>query len=260
MCGSMSPLGFLRPECEIIVMSSKSEEERLERISKEYFQNVSLGVELEILRMNATYLTKYLNAPILEMGCGNGIYTDIFIETQLSIHVLDSSEMLLEKLKVKYGDRIVCHRALFETFQPEQSYKTICCAGSLHHVEDPVRILRNIHTWLVEDGLLLITVPNALSLHRRLGKCMGLIEKLDEISSLGAGYGHRRVYTPERLEHDLDEAGFMIKEKKGLFVKPFANDQLEGLDRQTLQGLFNLSLELPYNFGANLFYACTRKK
>ena len=44
--------------------------------------------------------------------------------------------------------------------------------GVLEHVADPRSILRNIMPALVPGGKLIATVPNALSLHRRIGKSM----------------------------------------------------------------------------------------
>jgi len=72
-------------------------------------------------------------------------------------------------------------------------------------------------------------VPNADSLHRRIGKSMGMLEEVTDLNDSDHRLGHRRVYTRSLLRQHIEEAGLEIVHFTGVGMKPFSNAQLAEL-------------------------------
>jgi SAM-dependent methyltransferase len=85
-----------------------------------------------------------------------------------------------------------------ETFAPE-SFDAISMFHVLEHEQQPLDLLRRVHRILKPGGRLLVGVPNAASLARRL------------FGRHWMGYDfsrHRQVFTPRSLQATLSAAGF----------------------------------------------------
>ena len=72
-----------------------------------------------------------------------------------------------------------------------------------------------------------IIVPRALSVHRRLGRAMGLLTSWDQLTEQDRAVGHVRVYTGRLLSQDVRAAGLYSYSNSSLFFKPFANAQMQ---------------------------------
>ena len=102
-------------------------------------------------------------------------------------------------------------------------------------------------------------VPNAESLHRRIGKEMGIIKKLDELTPTDKRHGHRRVYTLKRIVRDVEKAGLRINKKGTFFIKPFSNSQMEKIDPKICDALYEVGKGLQ-DLGSILFISASCKK
>jgi SAM-dependent methyltransferase len=123
------------------------------------------------------------------------------------------------------------------------------CLGVLHLVDDADGWLRALRSILGDGGMALLAVPNALSMHRRLARSMGLIADVHEFSERDHSLFHQRVYHLDSLVEVTEAAGFEIIETGGYLIKPFTHAQLEEMDellsREMLDGLWQLGRELP---------------
>ena len=95
--------------------------------------------------------------------------------------------------------------AYFEDFETEERFDAIGMGFVLEHVEDPGLILRRYQDFLAPGGQIFIAVPNAESLHRRLGNFAGMLPDMTTLSPADEAFGHRRYFTAETLR-DLVEA------------------------------------------------------
>jgi SAM-dependent methyltransferase len=129
--------------------------------------------------------------------------------------------------------------------QPE----LVICSALLHEVPDPAGLLDAARAVLGDGtGLLHVNVPNALSLHRRLARNMGLIERESELTERNRLLSQRAVYDVALLESTVAAAGFRPIETGGFFVKPVTHGQMESLEfltSQIVDGLWQLGRELP---------------
>ena len=74
-------------------------------------------------------------------------------------------------------------------------------------------------------------VPNAGSLHRRVGQKMGVLGALTDLNETDHKQGHRRVYTVATLLADIAGAGLAVETQGTFMLKPLSNAQMDGLDR-----------------------------
>jgi SAM-dependent methyltransferase len=215
-------------------------------------------VERRINRLVAEHVLRHLRAPVLELGCGEGAWTDLLVERLGALTTVDAAPALLAARKARWGERLTTHAALFEDFEPREPYAHVLLASVLHHVEDPVGLLRRIASWL-GSGSLWVTVPNAGSLHRRLGVKLGALQRDTQVSEQGHAFGHRRTYTRAALLDDLARAGLVSVREEGLWLKPLSNAQMEGWEPALHEAFFALGQEVPVEQSAILLVECKRR-
>jgi 2-polyprenyl-3-methyl-5-hydroxy-6-metoxy-1,4-benzoquinol methylase len=134
---------------------------------------------------------------------------------------------------------------LFEEFEPPRRFHGIVMARALEHLEEPVALLTKMRNWLEPGGRLHVVVPNATSLHRRVGVAMGLLDRPDALSERDVKYGHRRVYDAKLLREHLTLAGWTVERLTGIFLKPLSNAQMAAFAPDLLEAFFEVGHELP---------------
>jgi 2-polyprenyl-3-methyl-5-hydroxy-6-metoxy-1,4-benzoquinol methylase len=167
---------------------------------------------------------------------------------------VDGSSRVLEVLKKKCPEYTYVH-ALFEEAQFQNKFDTIIIMHVLEHVIDPVHVLQVAKNWLNKDGVFILTVPNAHSIHRMLGVEMGLLADVHEMNESDKRVGHRRIYDFESFERDIKKAGLQVVHKSGIFFKPFSNKQMESLTREQNEGFFKLGDKFPQHC-AEICFIC----
>ena len=62
-----------------------------------------------------------------------------------------------------------------------------------------------------KKGSIVVIVPNANSLHRRMGLAMGAISHLKELQEHDHRFGHRRYYDLPALREHVEAAGLQVE-------------------------------------------------
>ena len=193
------------------------------------------------------------------MGVGDDSWTPWFIETFRECSVVDASRTLLDSLKSKYEGKVNTYDSLFEEFTPPCKYDSVVASHILEHVDEPVTVLRQAATWIKPDGRIFIIVPNAGSLHRRVGVLMGVQKFLEELSPNDLKLGHRRVYAVETLEADILASGLQIIRRRGLFIKFLPQGMMTSFSDELLRGFMAMSETMPIEYSSRLAYECALK-
>lgn len=185
---------------------------------------------------------------LLELGVGHG-FTTMHFSRHFNRHVVvEGSTAVIRQF---YDNNPDCAAeivdSLFEDFDTTEVFDCIVMGFVLEHVASPAEILSRYKKFLAQGGRCFIAVPNAESLHRRIGKEAGL---LDDIMRLGAGdiaLGHRRLYSSETLKTEIEECGYRLSGMEGIFLKPFSTGQLQSLhlDPSVLQALCAIGIDYP---------------
>lgn len=197
----------------------------------------------------------------LEIGCGEGTLT-LWLATRFkNVVAIEPAKKFYEYTKMKIEKNkiynVVVKPFLLEEFTPSIKFDCIIATGVLEHVIDPSCFLKKVYDCMHENSYFLLTVPNATSLHRRLGKRMGLIKDLFELGPLDYKVGHYRYYDFPSLRNELETNGFQILEMKGILLKPLPNEIMISFDESYCDALFYLGDELP-EYCAEIYCCCKK--
>jgi 2-polyprenyl-3-methyl-5-hydroxy-6-metoxy-1,4-benzoquinol methylase len=213
------------------------------------------------------YMNKYRVSKILELCHGESVLdlgsADVFMAEALSpffqtIVSVDGSQELIERARARLGDdtNITLVNSLIEEFDTPQKFDLVLLSFILEHVTDPVAVAAKALSFVKQGGSMMVMVPNARSLHRRVGVALGVLGKVDDFSEEDIRQGHRRVYTEELLCDELKQAGANIEASGTFFIKPLSNPQMEQLGTRLADAFFEVSRDLP-GLGSMIFVKCT---
>ena len=195
-------------------------------------------------------------ASVMELGYGEGNFTEALVERGFMPTVLDGSDILLNRAKEVHGDRIITACGLFEEFVPEGKYDCVLATHVLEHVDDPVLLLCHMKKWLTTDGKIIIIVPNKESIHRQLAVLMDLQPSLDTLGERDKLVGHQRVYSLSTLEEDVTSAGLMVGATAGFFLKTLPNSMMLDFSPELITALNRVSSDIPKHLLANIGMVC----
>jgi 2-polyprenyl-3-methyl-5-hydroxy-6-metoxy-1,4-benzoquinol methylase len=229
----------------------------LDFIAKQYHENDTINDKFieDICQFNTyEWVFNHLksNSKILELGFGEGNFTEELVKRNYNPTILDGSEILLEKAKLKFKNLVKTEHALFEEFNPQTNYDAILATHVLEHVDDPVLLLERMRNWLSPNGIIIIIVPNCESIHRQLAVIMELQSNLDTLGERDKLVGHQRVYSFDTLESDIVKAGYNILDKKGFFLKVLPNSMMLNFNPKLIEALNQISNILPNNLLGNI--------
>jgi SAM-dependent methyltransferase len=96
---------------------------------------------------------------------------------------------------------------------PDASFDVVIFSELIEHLgTNPVRTLSEIHRVLKPQGVVVVTTPNAISLHRLETFLSAGSQMVDRYSPLfGYGARHNREYHPAELRTLLESCGFIIE-------------------------------------------------
>lgn len=200
---------------------------------------------------------------LLELGCSSGEMTRHLARLFARVDVLDGSPLFVRMVRKLKLPNVEVRCGLFEELEAKEEYDGIMASFVLEHVLDVTLVLRKIRRALKPDGRLFVVVPNIHSLSRQLACRMGLIPDLRALTPNDIRHGHRRAYDRVSLNRDLKTAGFSIVAQGGVFLKPFADFQMDAMikkgiiGRPQLEGLYQLGLEYP-DLAAYLYAVCEK--
>ncbi|MCJ7822287.1 MAG: class I SAM-dependent methyltransferase [Armatimonadetes bacterium] len=226
--------------------SPKQERARLNEISQWYDSRRGLNREL-VRRAVRRILTTASGCRALELGCASGVMTEELARRFAHLDVVEGAERYARHARAildgyeRGNQRGRVHHCLFEEFDPAERYDLIVMAWILEHVADPGDLVRRAAEWLVPGGEIHIVVPNAESLHRRVGVCMGLLGRLDELNQSDLAMSHRRVYTWDRLAEDITAAGLRLTTMDGILLKPLPSALMDAYPQELRDAFFELA-------------------
>jgi ubiquinone/menaquinone biosynthesis C-methylase UbiE len=197
-------------------------------------------------------IERYAPRRLLEVGCGHmPLHTDL---SGMHITVVEPAAEFARNARSTLAagaDVKVIEAFLEEVELPEMPFDMVVVSCLLHEVDDPQALLAAVRRMCSSNTVVHVNVPNARSLHRLLAVAMGLIDRPEAHSQTQAAMQQRGIYDLQTLEVELFAAGFAVRERGSLFVKPFTHGQMQQLVDQRfmtpamLDGLGRLADTLP---------------
>lgn len=234
----------------------EAERALVNRIGPEYFTEKAMTIDRKQIMMMVRRGLPHCRGPkVLEMSYNDRGWTDALLDRGFDLTVIEGARYNVEYAQAKYGDRLRIHEVLFEEFEPTERYDTIVMSCIIEHVIDPALVLRRAASWLKDDGVIVLVVPNRLSLHRRVGFRSGLLSSMEQLSEVDLSVGHRRLYTVESLTHEIAGAGLRTPAIEGIFLKPLSSSQMIDWPDSLLNAYDDMAHELR-DYAAYLFAPC----
>lgn len=97
-------------------------------------------------------------APVLDLGCGNGVPTSAILARRFRVTGVDISGAQIARARQLVPTATFVQADMAEVAFPARSFHAAVCLYSLIHVPLPAQrpLLRKVHDWLVPNGLLLL--------------------------------------------------------------------------------------------------------
>jgi SAM-dependent methyltransferase len=137
--------------------------------------------------------------------------------------------------------------AFFEEFTPGAEVDAVEMGFVLEHVDDPAAVLARYAGFLRPGGTIVVVVPNARALHRRLGQAAGLLDNLFRLSPADLELGHKRYFDLGTITALVLAAGLKIVRVEGVYLKPLTTAQLRSLDLspEVRRAFYEVGIEHP---------------
>lgn len=195
---------------------------------------------------------------LLDVGCGSGNVILTFSNNVKSATGIDNSAQCISFLKKqiaknKLSNTYALKMDILNLSLNKSEYSKIIMTEVIEHFSEKEgkNILKSLHSHLKPGGKILITTPNYNS-------SWAIMEPLMDILNLSPklwGDQHLMKYTPKRLTHLLNQAGFSVEQKGTLnLISPFLAPLSPKLADKTSVLEFKF---LPFG---NLLYAIAVKK
>jgi len=185
---------------------------------------------------------------VLDLGLGHGITAKVFSKHFADYTILEGSQEIINKFQTEFPENTAnIINTFFEDFHTDKRYDLIIMGFILEHVKDPVQIMNYYKKFLKQTSRMVLSIPNAQAMNRRLGHYMGLLNDVTELSPYDKELGHLRYYTVDTFKQDIKEAGLKVKDMEGIYLKPFTTKQMISLnfDPKVLDSLCMLGVEYP---------------
>lgn len=149
---------------------------------------------------------------VLDAGCGPGLYAQQLVARGASVMGVDTSTELVGLARARLGDRARFRVADLDEGLPwmeDNSFDRVVMALVLHHLQNPVSALRELHRVLTNDGRLVLSTHHPTDDWVRRGGSYFADERVFETWNAGWEVNFRRVPL-ETLVADFSAAGFVI--------------------------------------------------
>lgn len=211
----------------------------------------------------ARQLVEYLTPgdEILELGSATGRMTDAMCRSGAVVLGIEQSRRYIDRALARGSIRACYVPADFERWveasrEPlAHRFDHVVATNVVHEVHDLPGLLDGCADLLGRDALLHLSLQNPQSIHRLVGRALGQIDDLCEVSPEGQDLLTLRIYDVEELVSLVEAAGFEVVARHGVMLKPFPNAEMERLSVDQLEGLVAAGPSLPGHCAMNYLVA-----
>lgn len=228
-----------------------------------WWKNTTIAIRLKRLRKKLlgteqaiSFVDKKLNSEsrVMDVGCGRAEFL-YNIKQQTGCHVegVDISKTAVDTAARNY-DIEIFNGLITEAPFPAESFDVITAWWYLEHVSNPSEVLKKMCSFLKDDGLCIVGVPNIDSFNAKVFK--------DKWYHLDCPR-HLHIYSPDTIKSLMDNAGFVVtkivyhKTAWGLLPSLrycFGNNNIPLKQRKRLKCASSLKrLLLPWTMMVSLF-------
>jgi 2-polyprenyl-3-methyl-5-hydroxy-6-metoxy-1,4-benzoquinol methylase len=152
----------------------------------------------------------------LDLGAGSGYMTELARRLGYKVSVVEESRGFREFIK-EMVPKVEVYSAIQELEGRKKKFDVVSTMHVIEHVPYPVEVLKNIHSILSPQGILIVVVPNLDRAYYRFGEVGKEIEDLIDWNGIANGYC-TSDFPPHHLTRFKEETI-----KKALMLSGFRN-------------------------------------
>lgn len=205
---------------------------------------------------------------ILDVGCGDGVITEELGKHFDQVVGIDESETQIKYARDNFKSAEFILSSIEDFDSGTGKFDTVISIEVLEHVDDAVSVLKKMKSFVKQGGYIVVMVPNALALNRRIGESMGIVKNI-RMTPHDMEIGHQRMYDLDSLRKDIETAGLEVEDIGGFFLKPLSNKQMQWLfekgiwdddaqKKKYTDALFEMGKRIP-EFSTILYAKCAMK-
>lgn len=181
---------------------------------RDYLTHAPISLALERSLECEIYTKQKFTRPILDIGCGEGLFARMFFLEKVDTGI-DPNQRELDRAEQlgMYDELILCTGANIP--KADESYSTIFSNSVLEHIPDVEPVIREAYRLLKPEGKMYVTVPSDLFDHYSV--IYQILEKIG-LTNLAERYraffnsfwNHYHYYSVENWGKLFTRAGFKI--------------------------------------------------
>lgn len=199
----------------------------------EYISKAPLSLAL-LRAIECRLLSQYeLQAPVLDLGCGDGVFSSVFFKEPVDLGVdINGKEIArCEKYK-KHKTLLKCDADNIPV--PNGSFKTVFSNGVIEHIPHYQQILKEVSRVLEPNGTFIFTLPGKYNgedfFFCRLLKGLGFASLASKyVRFVNDFFQHHNLFTKEEWKSHLNEVQLDLVE-----AVAYANDKVSVFHELTL--------------------------
>ena len=156
---------------------------------------------------------------ILDAPCGEGALAFVLQEKGINVRALDIEGTAAALL----GDAFQIADLNQKLPLPDKSFDLVVSVEGIEHLENPQSFLREVNRVLKDDGRLILTTPNIVSLRSRMrffGSGFFHRDSMPLNETARHGLHHIGLRSFPQLRYDLHTLGFHLEEVDATYIKP----------------------------------------
>lgn len=148
------------------------------------------------------------NSTVLDIGCGDGNVSALYIKKQCKVTGIDVSNNALEIASRRGVDTIQWDLNTTPLPIPADFFDVAIISDVLEHVIDPNSLLKEAHRRLKNQGILILYIPNFARIGNRIRMLAGDPRDILHWKGYGDEIEHLHWFTKPKLTYLLTQAGF----------------------------------------------------
>ncbi len=157
-------------------------------------------------------ILKYIkdNSSILDMGCGSGAISERLVKKGCKVYGIDIAEDAVQEARDRMTEVIVGDIERIEHLPWEKRFfDIIILADVLEHLKDPLNVLVKLKSYLKDEWIFLISLPNIAFWRIRLALLLGRFNYSPDGGIMDET--HLRFFTFASAKRLINRAGLKIR-------------------------------------------------
>ncbi len=186
------------------------------KVSSNYVAKAPLALAFERLMECRILSEQRFERPMLDIGCGEGLFAKILFADQIDTGIDPNPRELSRARELgAYSELIECYGDAIP--KPDKSYRTILSNSVVEHIPELQPVLTEAMRLLEPGGRLYLTVPSDLfDKHTWVSQCLQLfgLKGMQQRFTVffNRFWVHYHFYTPKRWQEIVAAAGFEVVE------------------------------------------------